>query len=61
MTAVLWTIILLLSLALAVLGAKVSLLRKGARQLREGVKERLSQETNTLLTLSTPVSYTHLP
>lgn len=53
MTAVLWTIILLLSLALAVLGAKVSLLRKGARQLREGVKERLSQETNTLLTLST--------
>lgn len=53
MTAVLWTIILLLSLALTVLGAKVSLLRKGARQLREGVKERLSQETNTLLTLST--------
>ena len=35
MTAVLWTIILLLSLALAVLGAKVFLLRKGARQLRE--------------------------
>lgn len=53
MTAVLWSIILLLSLALAASGAKVHLLRKGARQLREGLETRLSEETNTLLSLST--------
>jgi signal transduction histidine kinase len=53
MIAVLWTVILLLTIALAALGAKVYLLRKGARQLRESLKERLTEETNTLLSLST--------
>lgn len=53
MTAVLWTIILLLTIALTALGVKVYLLRKGARQLRESLEKRLTEETNTLLSLST--------
>lgn len=53
MTAVLWTILLLLTLAVALLGVKVYLLHKGARQLRDGLEERLSEDTNTLLSLST--------
>ena len=53
MTAVLCTILLLLTLAVALLGVKVYLLHKGARQLRDGLEERLSEDTNTLLSLST--------
>lgn len=52
MTAVLWTFILILLIVLAALGIKVFLLRKSARQLREGLHERLSQESNTLLSIS---------
>ena len=52
MTAVLWTFILILLIVLAALGIKVFLLRKSARQLREGLHERLSQESNNLLSIS---------
>lgn len=52
MTAVLWTFILILLIVLAALGIKVFLLRKSARQLWEGLHERLSQESNTLLSIS---------
>lgn len=53
MTAVLWGVIILLLCAVGALVIKVYLLRKSARQLREGLTERLIEETNTLLTLST--------
>lgn len=53
MTAVLWAVITLLVVALVVLWIKIYLLRKGARQLREGLHLRLTEQTNTLLSLST--------
>ena len=53
MTAVLWAIILLLCSITVALCSKVYCMRKGARQLREGLQQRLSEETNTLLSLAT--------
>ncbi len=53
MTAVLWAVIILLVIVLAALCAKIYLLRKGTRQLREGLRLRLTEQTNTLLSLST--------
>lgn len=53
MIAAAWITVALLLCAVAALGVKVILLRRGARELREGLHERLTEETNTLLTIST--------
>lgn len=53
MTAAAWIAVSLLLCAVVALGGKVFLLRRGVRELREGLRERLSEETNTLLTLPT--------
>ena len=53
MIAAAWITVALLLCAVAALGVKVILLRRGARELREGLRERLTEETNTLLTIST--------
>lgn len=53
MTAAAWIAVSLLLCAVIALGGKVFLLRRGVRELREGLRERLSEETNTLLTLPT--------
>jgi len=47
-----WVLVALLSVTVLFLGIKVCLMRKSARQLREGMAQRLEGDTNTLLTLS---------
>ncbi len=47
-----WVLVTLLAVVALVLLGKVYLMRKSARQLREGMAQRLAGDTNTLLTLS---------
>lgn len=53
MVTVLCFMILALTLILVTMAIKVYLLRKSAKQLRKGIQEHLSAETNTLLSVST--------
>lgn len=47
-----WILVALLGLATLLLAGKLYSIRKSARQLRQGLAQRLAGETNTLLTLS---------
>lgn len=47
-----WLIVALLALVVLLLAGKIYSMRKAARQLRAGFAQRLTQDTNTLLTLS---------
>lgn len=47
-----WVLVALLVVLVLVLGTKVYLMRKSARELRQGMAQKLAGATNTLLTLS---------
>ncbi len=52
MVYVLWALCILLGLAVVLLVWKIVLLRRSADEIREGVRERLETDTNTLLSIS---------
>ena len=52
MEAWLWVAVGILLIAVIVLAAKVCALRRGAREIAEGFRERMAEDTNTLIDLS---------
>ncbi len=53
----LWAAIGILALILLMLIVKISLLRKAAEEIRRGFEERLKEDTNTLIDISSRDRY----
>lgn len=52
-----WAAVVLLIFIVIMLSVKIYLLRKAAREIQDGMAEKLANETNTLLTLSSRDKY----